>query len=356
MLSIGVSVVGKNKGVNDRREGFMHLGSPLAVGVNREVMLSLNYSKFKSTEDVYFEVGCVLLQHEWEAPWILSWVDHLSEDHIVGYGLPLWVPRWDEVRTLVIWRLLGTGITLANEVKSSNPGSITTNCSHPMVWIRPAFTLGPDDRESLPRISPNTPNIGFDNDDIETLVASIASSHAKSQSFPHSLPRLLPELLLHILLEVPPTHILPFRLLSRVFRDLVDAHIFYSYLTPLKLVSGKGVVTVALQFLYDYRGSPCWKAWATFDAILRDESIQNSQRGPAIWSGAYAQFRVKNMWLLSQFPQSKVLSYVSMEALTILRLRKMWLGPWTIYLDEIVNDTAIPGLTYDPETNIISFK
>ncbi len=79
---------------------FAFLGNPLARKA-RDGALLVEPDYSKPTKEVYFETACSLLNHGREAPFLLTIVDHNSEECIEGIALggegsfPSWVPRWD---------------------------------------------------------------------------------------------------------------------------------------------------------------------------------------------------------------------------------------------------------------------
>jgi Heterokaryon incompatibility protein (HET) len=87
---------------------YAFLGNPLAnkrceSGLGWELMVEPDYSK--SMQDVYFKTACALFSHPREAPYVLAFVQHHSQDCVEGMTLgiegtdndfPSWVPRWDK--------------------------------------------------------------------------------------------------------------------------------------------------------------------------------------------------------------------------------------------------------------------
>jgi hypothetical protein len=75
--------------------------------------------------------------------------------------------------------------------------------------------------------------VGFDADDVSTLISAIDSSQASQAS---SLPHLPAELLLHILEYVPVDYILDWRQVCRGFRDAIDGRILYHHVQRTQLI------------------------------------------------------------------------------------------------------------------------
>ena len=79
---------------------FAFLGNPLARKA-RDGTLLIEPDYSRSTEEIYFETACSLLNNAREAPLLLTKVDHHSNECIEGIALggegsfPSWVPRWD---------------------------------------------------------------------------------------------------------------------------------------------------------------------------------------------------------------------------------------------------------------------
>jgi hypothetical protein len=78
---------------------FAFLGNSSAKARDGTLLIEPDYSK--STEEIYFETACSLLNNAREAPLLLAQVDHHSNECIEGITLggegvfPSWVPRWD---------------------------------------------------------------------------------------------------------------------------------------------------------------------------------------------------------------------------------------------------------------------
>jgi hypothetical protein len=80
---------------------FAFLGNPLARKyTSRAFLVEPDYSK--STQEVYFEIACSLLDNPTEAPYLLARVEHCLNEYVDGMALrkegtlPSWVPRWDK--------------------------------------------------------------------------------------------------------------------------------------------------------------------------------------------------------------------------------------------------------------------
>ena len=197
-------------------------------------------------------------------------------------------------------------------------------------------------------------NIGWDDDDVSALLDSIASSQAKQarSQLQHNsapgLPYLPPEILLQILLAVPPAYILPFRLVSRAFRELVETYVFYSYIVRTRLFIKW--TTKQLEMM-EAPNEP--DPTAVFHGLVTDATPEmervgptHRERGPAKWDGRLARFKVDDV---NSCPGlfKKIESYDERES--VLR------GLLYIGLDEIVNDTDLPGVQADVDSLTIIF-
>ncbi|KAH8702834.1 heterokaryon incompatibility protein-domain-containing protein [Phaeosphaeriaceae sp. PMI808] len=81
---------------SDRRDHvYAFLGSPMARRQDGELIVEPNYGKNKHPEDVFVEFAIALLRNRKEAPWVLLFVDHKSEDDLKAAHLPSWAPCWD---------------------------------------------------------------------------------------------------------------------------------------------------------------------------------------------------------------------------------------------------------------------
>jgi hypothetical protein len=97
LLFLAVLDLGRHTEVSfDIDRVYAFLGNPLARKGDKtdELILAPDYSK--TEDEVYLETACALLEHAREAPYLLTFVEHHSEQCLEGHDFPSWVPRWNK--------------------------------------------------------------------------------------------------------------------------------------------------------------------------------------------------------------------------------------------------------------------
>jgi len=95
-IFMNVILASRKLKASDRRDHvYAFLGSPMARRQNGELIVGPDCGKNKLPEDVFVEVATALMSNRKEAPWVLLFVDHSSEDDLKAVYLPSWAPRWD---------------------------------------------------------------------------------------------------------------------------------------------------------------------------------------------------------------------------------------------------------------------
>jgi hypothetical protein len=117
-LFLNIVFASRRLEASDRRDYvYAFLGSPMARRENGNLIVEPDYSKDKAPEDVFVEVAIALLANKKEAPWVLLYVDYISEDDLHAVYLPSWVPRWDAspydpIANYVFWYRAGGEVDL----------------------------------------------------------------------------------------------------------------------------------------------------------------------------------------------------------------------------------------------------
>jgi hypothetical protein len=95
-LFMNVILASRKLNASDRRDHvYAFLGSPMAYHQDGDLIVEPDYNNDKPPEDVFVEVAIALLAIKKEAPWVLLYVDHKSEDDLQAVCWPSWCPRWD---------------------------------------------------------------------------------------------------------------------------------------------------------------------------------------------------------------------------------------------------------------------
>jgi hypothetical protein len=225
----------------------------------------------------------------------------------------------------------------------------------------------PDSNEQLPPYLARHMKLGFDDSDVSALIDAITSSQSVDDGDP-SLPHIPAEILLHILLAIPPSHILPFRLVCRAFRDIVDTYVFYSYITR-----------TTLRFVLADTQIPPWpylrRSKAVFGRIVPEMTATgqtDKNRGPAKWDGEMAEFDI-NYSVQERYPSDPNLRALrdrfaqdrdlprSTESVdwvqrTLEGLESTSTGVVFTALDNIVNDRPLLNARFDFVAGRITFN
>lgn len=139
-------------------------------------------------------------------------------------------------------------------------------------------------------------NVGFDADDVSTLINAIDSSQAFETS---ALPHLPAEILLHILEHVPVDYILDWRLVCRGFRDAIDGRILYRHVQRTQLIGFMGAKgRYPMECLTEDEHERSYLVRANF-ARMEDvgHTTPGTKRTGPLWGCSHAVFDIDESWL-----------------------------------------------------------
>jgi hypothetical protein len=132
-------------------------------------------------------------------------------------------------------------------------------------------------------------DLGFDSDDVSTLIDAIESS--QTSTIDDNSPHLPAEIVLQILEYIPIDHVLSFRAVCRAFRNCIDTRVLYSYLPRTELL---GFVRELPSHLIEHDRERLRWICATF-SHLEDADGPMKYHG-AKWAGTHAVFRLDDAW------------------------------------------------------------
>lgn len=211
---------------------------------------------------------------------------------------------------------------------------------------------------SLPSYLSRHVNLGFNEDDISALLDSIEAIGSSQISDDDDectpLPHIPAELILQILLEVPPTHILPLRLVSRSFRNIIDTYVFYSYLLRMRLqfvCNGNGEVIGFVKSSHNVE--------AVFHSmILEPVPPENTEedRGPAKWDGTFVKFWLDPKDNREEQVRNDLRQMDWVHTLFNEQPGATPIGAVFTRLDSIVLDVYLPDVTFDMVNYAIIFN